>query len=348
MLTSYYTQDNLGNVRISGVNLDLGIDIDSLGIEVVNLVGDPADPFYTVGEYGDSFNHSGSYAYTFNVEVDTLPLPIPITIQLNTDRQTEIDAFGTMQFPNKDYEVLRYNEVTDVNFFVGVLFFGQPIFTFIDTSFQVPAYRFYTKEEGYPLATASIREDETGTFISSIEYLAQPAPDPIGFSYDVTCLNVLFTNTSSETESNGGDIISTSWDFGDGNTSNLKDAVHNYAQIGTYKVTLEIIDESGIVDTLSKFIDVGCVDIEELPLLTHSVFPNPVNDVLHFTFEKEAFNHIGEIIVFNPMGQQIYLINSISDVVTLDVSNWTEGVYFYALLDKNKGTVFGERFVVQH
>ncbi len=348
---SYYAEDNKGNIRINGIHLDLGIDIDSLGIEAVSLIGDPADPFYAVGEYGDSFSSEGSYEYTFTVEVDTLPLPVPITIRVSTDRQTDIDAFGTMQFPGEDYDVLRYNELTDVNFFVGVLFFDVPIFSFIDTSFQVPSYRFYTKNKGYPLANVSIGEDELGTFASSVEYLASLAPDPVGFKYETNCLNAVFTNTSNEGESVGGPLLSSFWDLGDGTTSNLKDVVHNYEEEGTYKVFLEVIHQNGSVDTLSKFVTVECdaVAIEDLPHVMHRVFPNPVNDILYFDFEVDALNHIDEIVVFNPLGQQIHTISSLNDdIVNLDVSDWNEGVYFYALISKEKGTVFGDRFIVQH
>ncbi len=349
---SYYSQNAAGNVVINGVNLNLGLNLDSLGIDIdeITMIGNPADAFYTVGEYGDSFDNSGSYSYTINVPVDTLPIPVPVTIELNTDRHTEIDAFGTMQFRYENYDVLRYNETTDVNLFAGVLFFGIPIYTLIDTSFQVPSYRFYTKDKGYPLASITVGEDETEPFVASVEYQAQAAPDPIGFSYDVNCLNVVFTNTSSESESNGGPIVFTYWDFGDGNTSNLKDAVHNYAEMGTYKVYLEIEDTDGITDTLSKIIEVGCTDVSiiDLPTFTHTVFPNPVNDILHFAFEEDALAYIEQIIVFNSVGQQIHEINSLKDVVELDVSNWTGGVYFYALTSKDKGTIFGDRFVVQH
>ncbi|MGB0929636.1 MAG: PKD domain-containing protein [Chitinophagales bacterium] len=344
---SYYSQNAAGNVLINGVNFNLGFSIDSLGIDEITMVGNPADAFYAVGEYGDSFDNSGSYSYTFNIDIDTLPIPVPVTVELSTDRHTEIDAFGTMQFRNENYEVLRYNETTDVSLFAGVLLFGVPLFTLIDTSFQVPSYRFYTKDTGYPLANVTVGEDETGTFIASIEYQAQEAPDPIGFSYDVNCLNVVFENTSDE---DGGALLDIFWDLGDGNTSTLKDVVHNYAEFGTYTVTLEITNAQGGQFSLSKIVEVGCTDVEvvDLPTLTHTIYPNPVNDILNFAFEADALTHIGQIVVFNSVGQQIHEINSLGDVVELDVSTWTEGIYFYALTSKDKGTVFGDRFVVQH
>ncbi|MEZ4885281.1 MAG: PKD domain-containing protein [Chitinophagales bacterium] len=345
--TSYYSQNAKGNVLINGVHLNLGINIDSLGIDAINLVGNPADAFYTVGEYGDSFDHLGTYRYTFDVQLDTFPAPVPITVQINTDRHTEIDAFGEMQFRNTNYDVLRYNETTDVNLFIGVLLFGIPIFPIIDTSFQVPAYRFYTKDKGYPVASINLGEDETGSFVASVEYLAQAAPDPIGFSYEVNCLNVVFTNTSDETN---GALLESLWDFGDGTTSNLKDVVHNYEEAGTYTVLLEITNANGQQLSLTKVVEVGCTDVEafDLPMISHRVFPNPVREVLHFAFEADALNHIEQILVFNSLGQQTHAISSLSDVVQLDVSNWKEGVYFYALTSKNEGTIFGDRFVVQH
>ncbi|TVR79294.1 MAG: PKD domain-containing protein [Chitinophagaceae bacterium] len=49
---------------------------------------------------------------------------------------------------------------------------------------------------------------------------------------DCTTSEVSFFNNSS------GDIVSYLWDFGDGNTSTLENPVHNYADTGSYQVTL--------------------------------------------------------------------------------------------------------------
>lgn len=348
---SYYSQNNAGNVFINGVNINLGLELDSLGLDLsqITMKGDPAVAYYSVGEYGDSFDRSGTYSYTINVPVDSLGVSIPITFELNTDIHTDVDAFGTMQFSNESYEVLRYNEIADVNLFAGVLFFGFPIQTFIDTSFQVLSFRFFTKGEGYPVASVAVEEDSIGTtFIASAEYLAEAGPQPIGFKYDVNCLNVVFENTSDE--SNGA-LLDVFWDFGDGNTSILKDVVHNYAELGTYTVSLDVTTPAGVPLSLSKVIEVGCTDIgdiEDLPALSHTVFPNPVNDILHFAFESDALEYIEQIVVFNSVGQQIHEINSLSDVVELNVSTWADGVYFYALNSREQGTIFGDRFVVQH
>ena len=44
------------------------------------------------------------------------------------------------------------------------------------------------------------------------------------------------------------------WDFGDGNTSNMQNTTHSYETAGKYQVTLEIIDSNGKGDTVSTTI----------------------------------------------------------------------------------------------
>ena len=345
--TTYYSTDNQGNIEINGVFIDLGLDSDSLGFEEINMAGDPPDEFYSIGSFGDSFDSSSSYSFSFDIEVDTVPIPIPITISINTDRQTDIDAYGTLQFSHIDHEVVRYNEVNDVNLFVGVLGpFGIPLFSFVDTSFQSTAYRFYAKDQGYPVATVNMGEDENGTFPASIEYQALQGPEPVGFSYVVTCLNVAFTNTSSNSE----EINATFWNFGDGNTSNSLDAVHNYEEMGTYTVTLEIERPNGETLSLSKEIEVGCTDvaIEDIPSVYHILYPNPAKDVLHFAFEPDALSKVERIHIYNALGQQIHFVNSLNEVVELNVEEWSNGVYFYSLYSPEYGMIAGNRFIVQH
>lgn len=50
----------------------------------------------------------------------------------------------------------------------------------------------------------------------------------------------------------GGNIVSWSWDFGDGTTSTLENPPHSYASQGTYTVTLTVTDDHGQSNTTQQ------------------------------------------------------------------------------------------------
>lgn len=63
-----------------------------------------------------------------------------------------------------------------------------------------------------------------------------------------------FVDESSDID---GYIVTWSWDFGDGNTSNEQNPSHAYSKPGAYMVRLTVMDDSGLIDTLSINVTVG-------------------------------------------------------------------------------------------
>ena len=59
-----------------------------------------------------------------------------------------------------------------------------------------------------------------------------------------------------ESNDNDGYIVSWLWDFGDGNISTIQNPTHQYTNIGTYVVTLNVTDNDGLTDEISKNITV--------------------------------------------------------------------------------------------
>jgi gliding motility-associated-like protein len=76
------------------------------------------------------------------------------------------------------------------------------------------------------------------------------------FNANAVCLNGLttFSNTSAVTS---GFITNTTWQFGDGNQSSLNQPTHQYANAGTYNVTLNITTNSNCSNTISQQITVN-------------------------------------------------------------------------------------------
>ena len=77
------------------------------------------------------------------------------------------------------------------------------------------------------------------------------APIQAAFAAQPNNLTVLFDNIST------GPVVSSSWNFGDNNTSTEPDPTHTYAAPGTYSVTLTVTDASGRTDTETQQITVS-------------------------------------------------------------------------------------------
>ena len=132
------------------------------------------------------------------------------------------------------------------------------------------------------------------------------------------------------------------WDFGEGNTSNLFEPVHNYTVNGNYLVSLTVT-EGKCSDTTSVTITV----VGEPFILIPNVFtPNgdKMNDV--FTVESENIETI-EGVIYNRWGQMMFSWDHLKgywDGTTLSGSEAPDGTYFYIIKAKDfKGKEYFEK-----
>ena len=79
-------------------------------------------------------------------------------------------------------------------------------------------------------------------------------PPIANFTYSVDESPVLFDASSSYDPD--GTIIFYEWDFGDGSIGYGKITCHKYCDMGTYNVTLTVMDNTGLKDSITKSIDV--------------------------------------------------------------------------------------------
>ncbi|MEO1438309.1 MAG: PKD domain-containing protein, partial [Bacteroidota bacterium] len=80
-------------------------------------------------------------------------------------------------------------------------------------------------------------------------------PPTAAFSVNPTLCDpdpIPFTNLSLPGD---GNIVQWTWDFGDGNTSNAQNPVHQYTQAGSYQIQLILEDEYGCIDQVLQPID---------------------------------------------------------------------------------------------
>lgn len=89
---------------------------------------------------------------------------------------------------------------------------------------------------------------------------------------------ITFTDASIDSD---GVIVTWSWDFDDGDTSFEQNTIHQYAQKGTYTVTLTVTDDDGATDVEVKLVTVQNI----APTADFTYTPtNPTDTtVIHFT-----------------------------------------------------------------
>lgn len=99
-------------------------------------------------------------------------------------------------------------------------------------------------------------------------------------------------------------------------------------------------DSYMFVDALAFEYEAGIGDIENT--VSAKIYPNPANDKISFTFEKEVK---AELKIFNNEGQTVLNTTIAGTEQQIDVSKLSVGTYFYGLFEKNKKISSGQ-FVI--
>jgi hypothetical protein len=138
------------------------------------------------------------------------------------------------------------------------------------------------------------------------------------------------------------DDWSFSWDFGDGNTSDLRDPLHTYQTAGLYTVSLTLTRGTTVLTTVKDdFIEVsGEVSVEEpsgqiTAFRLYEAWPNPFNPTATVRFDLPETDLV-TVEVYNMAGQRVMslpakLMAAGRHDVTIDASRWSSGVYLYVV-----------------
>ncbi|MBN8676879.1 MAG: PKD domain-containing protein [Chitinophagales bacterium] len=131
----------------------------------------------------------------------------------------------------------------------------------------------------YTITLRAINPSGSDTIVKT-SYITVKAVPVANFTSSVNGSTVTFTNTSI------GAVSSYHWEFGDGDTSNVKNPVHTYSAPGTYTVVLTVSNECGTNTKSSQVVIVsqgpptaafaanpstGCVPSNPVPAYDHIV-----------------------------------------------------------------------------
>ncbi len=155
--------------------------------------------------------------------------------------------------------------------------------------------------------------------------LIPPVAPTADFEADMTAVmlgeSVTFTDLST------GDPTSWAWTFEGGlpGTSYMETPPPiQYNTPGSFDVTLAVTNINGTdTKTVDDYIYVGGVGIDDNKMVTVTIYPNPVQDILNI---KGAVN-IQEVQIINLVGQVVYIQKVESDFLKLNLSNLRSGIY---------------------
>ncbi len=130
------------------------------------------------------------------------------------------------------------------------------------STLQNPSYNYQNKGIYLVSLTIADNDNDVDTKIKEL-YVNNFGPNA-AFSYhpsnplkdDI----VQFTDESFNTSD--GNISSWYWEFGDGNTSTMQHPTHSYSFNGSYQVNLTVTNNTGIIDSISKNLYVGLLNID--------------------------------------------------------------------------------------
>jgi PKD repeat protein len=121
------------------------------------------------------------------------------------------------------------------------------------------------------------------------------------------------------------------WTFGDGNTSDKQNPIHNFGETGLYTVSL-VVDNIAGKDSTSKELAVGVSGVRNNSEGTFKVYPNPASNFLQI----ESNDAISKIQIIDLNGKKLYDSNYNNEYSTsLDVSNLTSGIYAVILYTRD-------------
>lgn len=161
----------------------------------------------------------------------------------------------------------------------------------------------------------------------------QPNPDVVSFSWNTNNLVVEFTNNSTQ-----GDYL---WDFGDGNTSADVNPTHTYAEAGTYTVCLRLTTDCGIKE-MCNTLSVNNASIDENYWDYISVYPNPTKSTVYFEI---GHPDLSEIKIMDVIGKEVLSIKINDELNVIDLSSFSNGSYFFKILDSNGKTLISDKLL---
>lgn len=175
----------------------------------------------------------------------------------------------------------------------------------------------------------SITDDDGLTDTISKLITVAASPPTANFSWipenPETFQNVNFTDISED----DGSVVSWLWDFDDGNTSTMQNPTHQFADNGIYNVELQVGDDDGATDTITKQVIIS----NQPPIANHdyvNTFENTlvIIDVLNNDSDIDGYIVPSSVTIIDSPQHGTTLVNSSTGEI-----EYTPNIGFYGTDD---------------
>lgn len=291
----------------------------------------PYDWYWTFGDGGTSTLENPTHEYLSN---GTFNVCLTSTNDIGSDTYCQSVIIDCYLAPDVDWS-----------------YSGDPEVTFTDLSANEPDTWYWIFDDG----TTSTEQNPVHTYSANGSYLVclyasnvtgessnckgisigniLEAPEA-SFSFTTTDLLTEFTDLSTNLPD------SWSWDFGDGEGSDVQNPLHLYDEAGEYEVCLTASNAAG--EDSSCLMIQAIVNIQNADQNNLEVYPNPADEFVTISFSE--LNN--EIIVLNTFGQILENTFSAEKEYLLKTKKFPAGCY--VLKVKNEAGEFSKPFFIEH
>lgn len=121
-------------------------------------------------------------------------------------------------------------------------------------------YRVILTVEDNTLLPNNSDKDTLEVFVNSVPVAVISAPD-------VACAGEEFNLSASQSRDTDNNIVAYKWYFPDGTMTSGEDISHKFEKPGNYNVRLEVVDNSGAIDSIGQSIKLIAVNQSPLPVM---------------------------------------------------------------------------------
>jgi hypothetical protein len=147
-----------------------------------------------------------------------------------------------------------------------------------------------------------------------------------GFKYSIAGNTVSFT-------ANDSTLRSYSWSFGDGHTDSLKNPVHSYSSLNTFRVSLKVITKAGCIGSLDSMISLLSTPVlkKENPALEVNIYPNPFKETTEISYTLPNNSEVNSD-VYDLLGRKLVTLVNIAQPagkynIKFHAANYPAGLY---------------------